>query len=137
MDEAADRTRTAEPPPASAEPHAPSNEPHAPSDERIREEKQHEEAEGIAVEGDDLSEILGAALGSGRPHVGPAEPKGPWAWPPRIGHESEQASPGSPDAADQHPAHKQDPADNQDPAGEPDPADELGFTDEADENQCG
>jgi hypothetical protein len=112
MDEAADRTRaaetrTVEPPPARPE-------PHTPSDERFREEKQHEQAEGIAVEGDDLSEIFESALGRGRPHVGPAQPKGPWAWPPQIGHESEQA------ASETRPA-----------ADEPDPADE------ADENQCG
>jgi len=94
MDEAADRARTAE----SAPPTSPAR---APSDERIRAEKQHEEAEGIAVEGDDLSEIFESVLGRGRPHVGEAQPKGPWAWPPEIGHESERSDQPDPDPVDE------------------------------------
>jgi hypothetical protein len=61
----------------------------APSDERRHEERMHEEAERIAVEGDDLSEIFGAVLGRERPHVD-EEPPGGVSWPPRLGKRSGQ-----------------------------------------------
>lgn len=72
MDEAAERDRAAEP------------RHEAPSDERLHRKRLHEEAERIAVEGDDLSEIFEAVLGRERPHVDEPPPGGV-SWPPRLG----------------------------------------------------
>jgi hypothetical protein len=70
--------------------------PHeAPSDERRHEERLHEEAERIAVEGDDLSEIFFSVLGPERPHVSEEPPEGA-SWPPPLGDRTRQ-SPDDPD----------------------------------------
>lgn len=68
MDEAAHRNRTGHPP--------------APSDEQHHREQVHEQAEELAVEGEDLSEILFSALGHERPHVAEPPPAGvSWSIP--------------------------------------------------------
>jgi hypothetical protein len=61
--------------------------PPTPSDKRLHEERIHEEAEHIAVEGDDLSELFAAVLGPEKPHVDEAPPGGV-SWPPRLGRKS-------------------------------------------------
>jgi hypothetical protein len=88
----ADRTRSAEQaPPASGA--------RTPSDERIRERQRHEQAEGIAVEGDDLREIFESVLGRERPHVGEPPPAGA-SWPPLLGRRTNQAEADQPAPAE-------------------------------------
>jgi hypothetical protein len=77
-----------------------SSSPDAPSNRRIHEEQQHEEAERIAVEGDDLSEIFGSILGPERPHVGTPPPAGA-PWPPPLGRSSGQPDTRSDQAGDE------------------------------------
>lgn len=92
----ADRTGSAEQaPPAS---HA-----RAPSDQRIHEQQLHEEAEQIAVEGDDLREIFESVLGRERPHVGEPPPAGA-PWPPPLGRRSDQAEADQPEVNQGGPA---------------------------------
>ncbi|MBX6751819.1 MAG: hypothetical protein IRY85_19540 [Micromonosporaceae bacterium] len=88
----ADRTRSAEQAP-------PASHDQAPSDERIHEQQRHEEAEEIAVEGDDLSEIFESVLGRERPHVGEPPPEGA-PWPPPLGRRADQAEADHPTPAE-------------------------------------
>ena len=85
MDEAASRERAAPP------------HPEAPSDERLHRERLHEEAERIAVEGDDLSEIFFSVLGPERPHVD-EEPPGGVSWPPPLRHDRDKSGHNSDDS---------------------------------------
>jgi hypothetical protein len=64
---------------ATAPPHA-----QTPSERRAHEEQLHDEAEQLAVEGDDLSEIFYSVLGKERPHVG-EPPAGGASWTPPLG----------------------------------------------------
>lgn len=78
MEKPTDRARAADRTETHAE-HRPT-----PSDERMHQEHLHEEAEQIAVEGDDLSELFAEVLGPEKPHVGEPQPGGA-SWPPRLG----------------------------------------------------
>lgn len=84
MDEAADRDRTGQ------------RRPTAPSDEQRHRERLHEQAEQIAVEGDDLSEVFYSVLGRERPHVGEPPPAGA-SWPPPLGDRSASRNHDRPD----------------------------------------
>jgi hypothetical protein len=88
----ADRTRSAEPAPPTAG-------ARAPSDERIHEQQVHEEAEEIAVEGDDLREIFESVLGREHPHVGEPPPGGA-PWPPPLGRRADHAEADQPTHAE-------------------------------------
>ena len=78
MDEAAQPDRAGPP------------DPEAPSDQRRHEERRHQRAERIAVEGDDLSEIFYSVLGPERPHVDEEPPEGV-SWPPPLGRRRDES----------------------------------------------